>query len=144
MASGPVLRVGRLRYPISRSMTVIGRAFSSAPPGREGPDIDLSPMDRRKVVSRRHAHLLCDGKDVYIRDAGSTNGTLVAREILIRGSVVRLRDGDRISFGGVEARFEARGRWPAGLAPLWQAGPTQADVDPPADDTMTGPRVRSR
>lgn len=140
MAKGPVLRVGRLRHPLSASVTTVGRVGARAPQNGMRPDIDLGRLDRRKVVSRRHAQLICDGKCVYLRDVGSTNGTLVNRQLLVRGSVVALRHGDTVSFGGVETRFEAQGRWPAGLVAQWSMAPGQTDHDPPADDTLKGPR----
>jgi pSer/pThr/pTyr-binding forkhead associated (FHA) protein len=141
MAKGPVLRVGRLRHPLSASVTTVGRLPSRAQADGGRPDIDLGRIDRRKVVSRRHAQLICDGKCVYVRDIGSTNGTLVNRRLLVKGSVAMLRNGDTISFGGVEARFETQGRWPAGLVAQWSMRPGQTDHDPPPDDTLRGPRA---
>lgn len=143
MAKGPVLRVGRLRHPLTLSVTTIGRALKQPRQHAPRPDIDLGRLDRRKVVSRRHAQLICDGRCVYLRDIGSTNGTIVNRQLLVKGSVVTLRNGDRISFGGVEVRFEAQGTWPAGLVPQWSVRPGQADHDPPVDITIKGPRSGS-
>ncbi len=48
------------------------------------------------LVSRRHAQLTYDGRDVILEDLGSTNGTLVNGERIGR---VRLEEGDRILVG---------------------------------------------
>ena len=136
-----MLRAGRLQHPLVLPVTVAGRLPRHAANGyQDAPDIDLGPIDPRKVVSRRHAHLICDGRAVYLRDMGSTNGTLVNGELLLRGSVLLLRNGDSISLGGVVVRFDERGRWPAGLVPRWREHPGPADPDPPPDMTLPGPR----
>jgi pSer/pThr/pTyr-binding forkhead associated (FHA) protein len=59
---------------------------------------------------------------VFLRDLGSTNGTAVAGRRLEQDELVRLRDGDQVSFGGVEGRFRAAATWPDGLYPAWSAG----------------------
>ena len=56
-------------------------------------------------VSRYHAELSVDAEGARVRDLGSTNGTAVD------GRPVReaeLRPGDRVAFGGVEARLIER------------------------------------
>jgi predicted component of type VI protein secretion system len=55
-------------------------------------------------VSGHHVELRLTENNYHLRDLGSTNGTRV------NGVVVRetlLRNGDRISFGAVQARYEA-------------------------------------
>jgi DNA-binding winged helix-turn-helix (wHTH) protein len=56
-------------------------------------------------VSRRHARIVCSGTRVVLEDAGSKNGTTVGAEAV--SSPRELREGDRISFGHVEAMFWA-------------------------------------
>lgn len=48
-------------------------------------------------VSRRHASIVVDGRNVWIEDLGSKNGTFVGTERL--DARRRLRDGDRVRFG---------------------------------------------
>jgi pSer/pThr/pTyr-binding forkhead associated (FHA) protein len=54
-------------------------------------------------VSSRHAELRAMDKTYQLRDLGSTNGTLVNGNA---ATEIRLRHGDRIRFGGMQARFE--------------------------------------
>ena len=54
-------------------------------------------------VSGRHAELAMVAENCYLKDLGSTNGTLVNGQ---PAKEVQLRAGDRIRFGKVEACFE--------------------------------------
>jgi pSer/pThr/pTyr-binding forkhead associated (FHA) protein len=54
-------------------------------------------------VSGRHAQLFLVAENCYLKDLGSTNGTVVNDQPV---SEVKLRAGDRIRFGKVEACFE--------------------------------------
>ena len=56
-------------------------------------------------VSRRHAEFVCAGRDVIVRDLGSTNGTKV-NGVLVKGDQL-LQHGDVIGFGTAQLRFEA-------------------------------------
>ena len=56
-------------------------------------------------VSRRHAQIHRSGSGFVISDLGSTNGTYVNGERLIADH--RLADGDIVSIGAVNLRFEA-------------------------------------
>ena len=132
MPTGPALRIGTVRHPLFRPVLVVGR---KAGDWRTAPDVDLGPIDRQRVVSRRHAQLDCDASSVYLRDLGSTNGTLVNGELVAKGSVVRLRDGDAVNFGGVQATFEANGAWPEALGALWGDGRNRPEA------TLPGPRT---
>ena len=59
---------------------------------------DLLP-DEINYISRRHAHIFLKGKDVYVEDLGSTNGTFVSGTPL-EEHARKLQDGDVIAFGG--------------------------------------------
>jgi hypothetical protein len=62
--------------------------------------INLTPYGAEdKGVSRRHARLLRDGKEVYLMDLNSTNGTQLNGEPLPSSVEKRLRDGDELSLG---------------------------------------------
>jgi pSer/pThr/pTyr-binding forkhead associated (FHA) protein len=76
------------------------------------PDVDLEGLDENRRVSRRHAELAREDGVTRVRDAGSRNGTAVNGTPLRRGATRTLRDGDRISFGGVEAIYLAAAAWP--------------------------------
>jgi pSer/pThr/pTyr-binding forkhead associated (FHA) protein len=54
-------------------------------------------------VSSRHAELRATDATYQLRDLGSTNGTMVNGGA---ATEIRLRHGDRIRFGGVQARYE--------------------------------------
>jgi pSer/pThr/pTyr-binding forkhead associated (FHA) protein len=54
-------------------------------------------------VSGRHAELAVVAESCYLKDLGSTNGTLVNGQAV---TGVQLRAGDKIRFGKVEACFE--------------------------------------
>ncbi|MDY7229441.1 FHA domain-containing protein [Hyalangium rubrum] len=56
-------------------------------------------------VSRRHARLFARGGRHYVTDLGSANGTLVNGKALLKLKEQELREGDRISLGGVEFVF---------------------------------------
>lgn len=124
---GPALRVGSRWFPLGRHVLLVGRPSAD---GGVIPDIDLTDQDPGRATSRRHAELTCEGGVVRVRDLGSRNGTSVNGERL-GGEAVELRDGDRVSFGGIEARFALAGPWPAAPA-------TPDD----ADQTAHGPRPR--
>jgi pSer/pThr/pTyr-binding forkhead associated (FHA) protein len=66
-----------------------------------GPDNAIQLDDAS--VSGRHAELHAIDKTYQLRDLGSTNGTLVNGNA---ATEIRLRHGDRIRFGGIQARFE--------------------------------------
>ena len=53
-------------------------------------------------VSRVHARILLEGKDVEIEDCGSSTGTLVNGHAIDRA---RLRDGDEIRVGQVAMTY---------------------------------------
>jgi hypothetical protein len=55
-------------------------------------------------VSGRHAEIVVNAENCYLKDLGSTNGTVVNGQPVTE---VQLRGGDRIRFGKVEASFES-------------------------------------
>ncbi|HUF30835.1 MAG TPA: adenylate/guanylate cyclase domain-containing protein [Gemmatimonadaceae bacterium] len=66
--------------------TLIGRAL--------GCDLPLS----HATVSRRHAELVCNGDEMWVRDLGSSNGTLVNGSPITESTLV---PGDKVIFGEV-------------------------------------------
>ena len=93
-APPPVLTVpGGQRVELHEGHYVVGRHLEC--------DIVISDSN----VSRRHAEFVCAGRDVIVRDLGSTNGTKV-NGVLVKGDQL-LQHGDVIGFGTAQLRFEA-------------------------------------
>jgi len=71
------------------------------------PDVDLTPFNQARTVSRSHAKILQrDGKLFVIAEAGTTNGTFVDAERLEPGVEREARHGDRLTFGTVALKLE--------------------------------------
>jgi hypothetical protein len=70
------------------------------------PDIDLTPLDTQRTISRRHARISRGQDGFYLREEmGASNGTFLNGRRLPTGKPERLQDGDRIDFGQVRAVF---------------------------------------
>jgi hypothetical protein len=89
---GAVILPGGQRVTLETGVAVIGRAPGSA--------VHLSDSS----VSRRHAELRPAGDGWLVADLGSTNGTKVNGLTVVER---RLREGDIVSVGDVQLRFEA-------------------------------------
>jgi MFS transporter, ACDE family, multidrug resistance protein len=63
------------------------------------PDIDLSELPNSKYVSRNHAEIRFDGKDYYIQDLGSSNGTYIYKYPMLPGVWYKLKSGLPIVLG---------------------------------------------
>ena len=90
------------RFGLMQSRTIVGRAL-----GSEEPDIDLGKLkgiaDR---VSRRHAEIIKQGAEYFIRDLGSLNGTYITgRGRLGRDQLYKLKDRDQVVFGSAKLEF---------------------------------------
>lgn len=93
-APPPVITVpGGQRVELHEGHYVVGRHLEC--------DIVISDSN----VSRRHAEFVCAGRDVIVRDLGSTNGTKV-NGVAINGDQL-LVHGDVIGFGTAQVTFEA-------------------------------------
>ena len=136
--TGPAIRVGARWLPIHRARTAVGRRSRD---GTVVPDIDLSLLDAGRRVSRRHAQLTWEDGEVHLADLGSANGTSVNDRPVPPAAAVRLQDGDRISFAGVEAWFGHEVPWPEGVVAEWDEScpPWRPDDYEP---TVVGPRPR--
>ncbi len=80
-------------YPVEARGLRIGRALEN--------DIVLN----HAIVSRHHAEIVVNGRDVWVRDTNSRNGVFVNR---LRIKEEQLRDGDVVQIGPFELRFEER------------------------------------
>lgn len=75
------------------------------------PDIDLTPVDGKRSISRRHARIRRedDGSYGVIEDVGTMNGTFVNGVRLVAGRAVPVANGDTVVFGTIQCRFEIDG-----------------------------------
>lgn len=78
------------RFLLDVDVTTAGRSVSG--------DIFLDDV----TVSREHVQFIRDGRDFYVRDAGSLNGTYVNR---IRITEAQLNDGDEVQIGKYRMTF---------------------------------------
>lgn len=78
-------------HHLESSITTIGRAVEN--------DIVIT----NKRVSRVHAQIRRDGRHLFLEDQGSSNGTFLNDERLLKST--ELRDNDRITIGDVNFIF---------------------------------------
>jgi adenylate cyclase len=95
---------------------LIGRAL--------GCDLPLA----HATVSRRHAEVVSNGDEVWVRDLGSSNGTFVNGA---RVTEANLALGDKVDFGEVPFRLEQ-----AEHVPVGSASPTRT-TEPARESTVT-------
>ena len=73
------------------------------------PDIDLTPADSQRSISRRHATIFRrDGKFYVREEIGTMNGTFINEERVQTGVPVEFTDGDQVRFGLVKTVFHAK------------------------------------
>ncbi len=91
------------RFGLVQGRTIVGRALG----GAQAPDIDLGGLaGAAERVSRRHAEIIKNGIDYFIRDLGSLNGTYITgRGRLGRDQLYKLKDRDQIVFGSAKLEF---------------------------------------
>jgi CRP-like cAMP-binding protein len=92
-------------FPVPGDETLVGR-FD--PVTEQMPDIDLTQVDLKRSVSRRHARLIrtSDGY-ALTEEVGALNGTFVNGAKLTTGRPTPVKDGDRVSIGMVKLVFRA-------------------------------------
>jgi len=94
-----------LLFPVNGNETLIGR-FD--PVTELMPDVDLTQVDLKRSVSRRHARLVRTNEGfVLTEEVGALNGTFVNGTKLVTGRPHPIQDGDRVSFGMVKLVFKA-------------------------------------
>jgi len=92
-------------FPVSTGETLIGR-FD--PVTEMKPDVDLTLVDIKRSVSRRHAKIFrTDDSYAVVEEVGALNGTFVNGEKLTTGRAHPLADGDEVGFGMVKLIFRA-------------------------------------
>jgi len=93
------------QFPVNAQETLIGR-FD--PVTELMPDVDLTQVDLKRSVSRRHARLVraSDGFTLT-EEIGALNGTFVNGNKLVTGRPHPLQEGDKVSFGMVKLIFRS-------------------------------------
>jgi CRP-like cAMP-binding protein len=92
-------------FPLHGSEVLIGRYD---PVTELKPDVDLTDIDLKRSVSRRHARILqTDDGWVLIEEVGALNGTFVNGTKLVAGQAHEVADGDRLGVGMVKLVFHA-------------------------------------
>ncbi|MEO8276562.1 MAG: cyclic nucleotide-binding domain-containing protein [Thermoanaerobaculia bacterium] len=70
------------------------------------PEIDLSPLDTERSLSRRHARIIGRDGNFFLREeVGTSNGTWVGADRLSSGVERQLADKDRLRFGRLDFVF---------------------------------------
>jgi pSer/pThr/pTyr-binding forkhead associated (FHA) protein len=99
-------------FPLSEDY-VIGREPDNADDVRAGRALPLALDDPDALVSRVHARILLEGWDVRILDAGSSNGTFVAKPgdadwtRLVAQEPVTILPGTRVTMGSRSLVFDS-------------------------------------
>ena len=95
---------GATRFTLNRDGdTVVGRAD---PVTQTVPDADLTPLDSKHSVSRRHARLYRIGTIVYVmEELGATHGTFVNDTRLETGVPAAIHSGDVLTIGRIALTF---------------------------------------
>lgn len=72
------------------------------------PNVDLGLFDTSAKISRRHAQIYSlDGRNFWIEDLGSFNGTLLNKVKLVPLQAQPLHDTDEIVFGNIAVTFNS-------------------------------------
>ena len=90
-------------FALCEGDTLLGRYD---PVTDQRPDIDLTDIDLKRSVSRRHARIVRNADGYFVmEEVGALNGTFVNGEKLITGRPHPLGEGDRLSLGMVKLVF---------------------------------------
>ncbi|MEM7480259.1 MAG: cyclic nucleotide-binding domain-containing protein [Acidobacteriota bacterium] len=97
-----------MKFPLSSgSETMIGR---KDPVTGIFPDIDLSPIDTQRSISRRHAKIYRRGDTLYLsEEIGTMNGTFVNANRLVKGVPAEIKAGDEVRCGVIPLVLEVGG-----------------------------------
>lgn len=90
-------------YMLNGTETMIGRYD---PVTNQRPDVDLTAVDLKRSVSRRHARITSASEGYFItEEVGALNGTFVNGDKLVTGRSHPIEKGDKISLGMVKLVF---------------------------------------
>lgn len=106
-AEGPekLVHSSGMEFPLSDGPeTTVGR---KDPVTGIYPDVDLSPLDSQRSVSRRHAKLYRRGGKFFLgEEIGTMNSTFLNGARLDTGVPAEVRPGDELRFGVVVLKFQ--------------------------------------
>jgi len=92
-----------LWFAIDRVETLIGRYD---PVTEQAPDVDLTELDLKRSVSRRHARILKNDEGYsLVEEVGALNGTFVNGTKIDAGQPHAIVEGDEIGIGVVKIVF---------------------------------------
>jgi pSer/pThr/pTyr-binding forkhead associated (FHA) protein len=77
-------------FTLNEAVAIVGRRTSQSEP-----DIELND----EVVSRRHLEILLKDEKYWLKDLGSTNGTMLNEDRIIAGNLYELKHNSRIGLG---------------------------------------------
>lgn len=77
-------------FTLNEPVTIVGRRTS-----QNKPDIELND----EVVSRRHIEILLQDDKYWVKDLGSTNGTMLNDDRIIAGNLYELKHNSKIGLG---------------------------------------------
>jgi hypothetical protein len=105
--AGPGARLvsesGESTFPIAGKEATLGRYD---PVTETQPEVDLTLVDTKRSVSRRHAKIVArDGEYFLTEEVGALNGTFVNGTKLVAGKPAALKNGDQINLGTVRLVF---------------------------------------
>ena len=101
-----ILDDGQHAFPIRGETSLIGRYD---PVTGTRPEIDLTPYDTSRSVSRRHAKVTASGDDLFVsEEVGALNGTFLNGKRLTPGKPEPIRTGDTLALGMVTLRFRSK------------------------------------
>lgn len=103
--SEKLLHFSGMEFPLSTGPeTTIGR---KDPVTGIYPDVDLSPLDSQRSISRRHAKIYRRGGKFFVgEEIGTMNSTFLNGVRLETGVPAEIRKGDELRFGVVVLKFE--------------------------------------
>ena len=101
-----ILGEGEQVFPIKGEVCLIGRYD---PVTGTRPEIDLTPFDTNRSVSRRHARVTANGSKLFIsEEVGALNGTFLNGKRLVPGKSEPLQSGDTLALGMVLLKLQGR------------------------------------
>ena len=97
---------GSASFPLVGEESLIGRYD---PVTEIQPEVDLTEVDLKRSVSRRHARVTRRNGDFYvIEEVGALNGTTLNGQRLVTGKPTPLHPGDTLSLGMVRLVFHSQ------------------------------------
>jgi hypothetical protein len=94
------------RFAMTEKNVIIGR---QDPKRGTMPDIDLTKLDPKMTISRKHARIRFEENSFYIEDLQSHNRTRLGDRVLTPLKAELLQHGDTLQFGSVRMTFEIPG-----------------------------------